>query len=174
MLSIRARRPLLALVGLTLAGSLLGACRSHDPRKELEIEDVETYWVVDSPREGENFIAPAVRFRLVNRTGEELGSVQARARFPGTAEEEPWGSIQEQVSTWRQPLRPGQSAVVVVRSIGRYHASADPEDMFRSPEFRDPRAEVYVRIGSSSWARLAEAEVVRRIGAPGVEELLAP
>jgi hypothetical protein len=46
--------------------------------------------------------------------------------------------------------------------------------MFRSAEFRDPRAEVFVRIGSSNWVRLAEAEVVRRIGAPGVEELLAP
>lgn len=171
---IRGRRPGLVLAGLVLAGSALGACRSHDPRVELGIENVETYWIVDSPRAGENFIAPAVRFRLVNRGTEELGLVEARARFPGTADEEPWGSIQEQVSTWRQPLRPGEGVVVVVRSVGRYHASADPEDMFRSPEFRDPRAEVYVRIGSSNWARLAEADVVRRIGAPGVEELLAP
>lgn len=174
MAFMRFPRPGLALAGLALAGSALGGCRSHDPQAELEIRDVETYWIVDSPRAGENFIAPAVRFRLRNRGMQELGSVQARARFPGTADEEPWGSIQEQVSTWRQPLRPGQDVVVVVRSVGRYHASADPEDMFRSPEFRDPRAEVFVRIGSSNWVRLAEAEVVRRIGAPGVEELLAP
>jgi len=174
MAFIRSTRSGRALAGLALAGSALCGCRSHDPQAELEIRDVETYWIVDSPRAGENFIAPAVRFRLVNRGTEELGSVQARARFPGTADEEPWGSIQEQVSTWRQPLRPGQGVVVVVRSVGRYHASADPEDMFRSPEFRDPTAEVFVRIGSSNWAHLAEAKVVRRIGAPGVEELLAP
>ena len=132
-------RPLVLLV----AGLVVVACRTHDPATELELLDVETYWIVDSPRAGENFIAP-------------------------------WGSIQEQVSTWKQPLQPGQDVVVVVRSVGRYHASADPEDMLRSPGFRDPRARVFVRIGSSNWAMLAEAPVERRIGAPEVEELLAP
>jgi hypothetical protein len=33
--------------------------------------------------------------------------------------------------------------------------------------------EVYVRIGSSAWAMLAEAPVERRIGAPGTQDLLA-
>jgi hypothetical protein len=33
--------------------------------------------------------------------------------------------------------------------------------------------EVFVRIGSSNWAMLAEAPVVRRIGAPGTQDLLA-
>jgi len=161
-------------VALVLATLALCGCRSHDPEAELEVRGVETYWIVDSPRAGENYIAPAVRFRLRNRSAEELGSVQARARFPGTADEDPWGSIQEQVSTWQKPLRPGQDVLVVVRSVGRYHASADPEDMLRSEGFRDPRAEVYVRIGSSNWALLAEVPVERRIGAPEVEDLLAP
>jgi hypothetical protein len=56
--------------------------------------------------------------------------------------------------------------VVTVRSAGRYHSAADPEDILRSPGFKDPRVEVYVRIGSSNWAMLAEAPVARRIGAP--------
>jgi len=163
-----------ARAALVLAALALGGCRSHDPQAELDVLDVETYWIVDSPRAGENYIAPAVRFRIRNRSTEEIGSIQARARFPGTADEDPWGSIQEQVTTWQNPLRPGQDVVVVVRSVGRYHATADPEDMLRSEAFRDPRAEVYVRIGSSSWARLAEAPVERRIGAPEVEDLLAP
>jgi len=162
-------RATLVLTVIALAG-----CRSHDPRAELEVAGVETYWIVDSPQAGENYIAPAVRFRLRNKSSMQLGSVQARARFPGTADEEPWGSIQEQVSTWKKPLDPGEDALVVVRSVGRYHSSADPEDMLRSEGFRDPRAEVYVRIGSSSWARLADVPVERRIGAPEVEDLLAP
>ena len=56
---------------------------------------------------------------------------------------------------------------MTVRSAGRYHAAADPEDILRSPGFKDPRVEVFVRIGSSNWAMLAEAPVERRIGAPG-------
>jgi hypothetical protein len=136
------------------------------------VSGVETYWIVDSPQQGQNYVAPAVRFRLKNVGPETLGSVQARARFPSADQHEAWGSIQEQVSTWSRPLEPGKEAVVTVRSAGRYHAPADPEDILRSPAFKDPRVEVYVRIGSSSWAKVAEATVERRIGAPGTHYLV--
>ena len=163
------RGALLATLAL-LAGT---ACRSHDPAKELSVSGVETYWVVDSPQQGQNFVAPAVRFRLKNVGPETLGSVQARARFPALDQREAWGSIQEQVSTWSRPLEAGKEAVVTVRSAGRYHAPADPEDILKSPAFRDPRVEVFVRIGSSNWAMLAEATVTRRIGAPGTQDLVS-
>jgi hypothetical protein len=153
---------------------LLG-CRSHDAARELAVSDIQTYWIVDSPQQGQNYVAPAVRFRLKNVSVEELGSVQARARFPAPDQgEEPWGSIQEQVSTWQRPLRPGQHALVTVRSAGRYHSEADPEEILRSPAFKDPRVEIFVRIGSSNWAMLGEAPVERRIGAPGTLELARP
>ena len=155
-----------ALVAAALAAAL-AACRAHDPAKELVASSIETYWVVDSPRQGQNFVAPAVRFRLKNTGGEPLGSIDARARFPAPDQDEVWGSIQEQVSTWRRPLNPGRDVIVTVLSAGRYHSPAKPEDMLRSPGFRDPRVEIYVRIGASPWAKLGEAAVQRRIGAPG-------
>ena len=161
-------------VVLAVVAGVGASCAQHDPANELEVLDVETYWIVDSPREGQNFIAPAIRFRLRNKGAERLSSVQARARFPGTAEEDPWGSIQQQVSYWKEPLNPGDDRLVTIRSIGRYQAAADPEDMLRSPAFEDPRAEVFVRIGNSNWAKLAEATVERRIGAPGVEDFVGP
>jgi len=55
---------------------------------------------------------------------------------------------------------------VTVRSAGRYQSPADPQDILRSPGFKDPKVEVFVRIGASSWAMLAEGSVERRIGAP--------
>ena len=119
---------------LVLAAAAL-ACRSHDPARELAVSALETYWVVDSPQQGENYVAPAVRFRLKNIGREPLGSVDARARFPAPDQEEVWGSIQEQVSTWSRPLDAGKEAVVTVRSAGRYHAPADPEEMRRTLEF---------------------------------------
>ena len=158
--------------GLFTLAALAAACQSHDAAKELAVSDVETFWIVDSPRQGQNFVAPAVRFRLKNVSAATLGSIQARARFPSPDQEETWGSIQEQVSTWSRPLEPGKEAVVTVRSAGRYHAPADPEEILRSPAFKDPRVEVFVRIGSSNWAVLAEAPVSRRIGAPGVSDLV--
>ena len=163
-----------ALPGLAAASLLLAACRSHDPAKELALSGLETYWIVDSPQQGQNYVAPVVRFRLRNVSPATIGSIQARARFPAPDQgDEVWGSIQEQVCTWSRPLEPGREVVVTVRSAGRYHSSADPEDILRSPAFKDPRAEVFVRIGSSKWARLAEAPVTRRIGAPGIESLVA-
>jgi hypothetical protein len=150
------------------------SCRSHDASRELAVDGIETYWIVDSPEQGENYVAPAVRFRLRNVSRETLGSVQARARFPAADQDEVWGSIQEQVSTWRRPLEPGREALVTVRSAGRYHSPADPEDILRSPGFRDPRVEIYVRIGSSKWAMLGEAPVARRIGAPDARKLVTP
>jgi hypothetical protein len=166
-----AKRRLLA--GLWLALSLATvACGRHEAARELAVSDVETYWIVDSPREGQNYIAPVVRFRLKNVGNEPLGSVQARAKFPAADQEEAWGSIQEQVSTWRRPLAPGQDRIVTVRSAGRYHSAADPEDILRSPAFKDPRVEVFVRIGASDWAMLAQASVERRIGAPELQGML--
>jgi hypothetical protein len=163
-----------------LAGAAIGAlalvataCQGHDATKELALSGVETFWIVDSPQQGQNFVAPAVRFRLKNVSPRTIGSIQARARFPAPDQDEVWGSIQEQVSTWSRPLDPGKDAIVTVRSAGRYHSSADPEEILHSPAFRDPRVEVYVRIGSSNWAMLAEAPVSRRIGAPGVSDFVA-
>jgi hypothetical protein len=163
-------RPLPAALGaLALVAT---GCQRHDAAKELAVSGVETFWIVDSPQQGQNFVAPAVRFRLKNVSPRTIGSIQARARFPSPDQDETWGSIQEQVSTWSRPLDPGKDAVVTVRSAGRYHASADPEEILHSPAFKDPRVEVFVRIGASSWAMLAQAPVSRRIGAPGVSEFV--
>lgn len=159
---------------LALAAAAATACKAHDPGKELAVSAIETFWVVDSPQQGQNFVAPAVRFHLKNTGSQALRSVDARARFPAPDQDEPWGSIQEQVSSWQRPLNPGQVAVVTVRSAGRYHSAADPEDILRSPGFKDPRVQIYVRIGASPWAMLGEAPVERRIGAPGAQSLLAP
>src|SRR5512143_3011655 len=148
-------------------------CSSHDAAKELAVGGVETYWIVDSPQQGQNYVAPAVRFRLKSVSSRTIGSVQARARFPAPDQREAWGSIQEQVSTWSRPLEPGKEAIVTVRCAGRYHAAADPQDILRSPSFKDPKVEVYVRIGASNWAKMAEATVERRIGAPETQNLLA-
>jgi len=161
-----------ALATLSLAAAV--GCRSHDPLAELQLGELTTYWIVDSPQQGQNYIAPVVRFRLKNVSKQTLSSVQARARFPAPNQEDVWGSIQEQVSTWRMPIRPGEDRLVTVRSAGRYHSTADPPDILRSPAFKDPAVEVWVRIGASSWAMLGQGKVERRIGAPDMQPLGTP
>jgi hypothetical protein len=167
---VRSLRPY-ALVGLAAAAG----CRTHDPQKELEVRDVETYWVVDSPKGETQYISPAVRFHLRNRSAEPIRSIQATANFKRVGEEENWGSAWEQVTQAGKPLEPGKEALVVLRSDGRYTSTTDdPESMFKHELFKDARAEVFVRVGSSNWSKMAEAPIERKIGARGARELGAP
>jgi hypothetical protein len=152
----------------------LAACASRDPRAELEIVEAETYWVVDAPRGGSHYLAPAVRVRIRSKAEEPILSIQATANFRRVGETEVWGSGWEQVTRAAKPLPPGGETVVVLRSDGRYNSPGTPESMFAHALFRDVTTEVYLRIGSSAWAKMVEIPVERRIGARGVAELAAP
>jgi hypothetical protein len=170
---LRSRRPY-AILALAAVAAIAG-CRTHDPQKELEVRDVETYWVVDSPKGETQYISPAVRFHLRNKTSEPIRSIQATANFKRVGEEENWGSAWEQVTQAGKPLEPAHEALVVLRSDGRYNSTTDdPASMFKHELFKDARAEVFVRVGASNWSKMAEAPIERRIGAKEARELGAP
>src|SRR5262245_57171980 len=167
---LRASRPFAAVVLAAFAG-----CRAHDPKQELEIKDVETYWVVDAPKGDIQYISPAVRFHLRNKSPEPIRSIQATANFKRVGEQENWGSAWEQVTQAGKPLPAGQETLVVLRSDGRYNSPTDdPETMFKHDQFKDVRTEVYLRVGASNWVKMAEAAIERKIGARGARELGAP
>ncbi len=158
-----------------MALAALAGCRAHDPKQELEVANVETYWIVGSPKGATQYISPAVRFRLRNRTPEPIHAIQATANFKRVGEQENWGSAWEQVTQADKPLLPGKDALVVLRSDGRYTSTTeDPHSMFEHELFKDARTEVFVRIGSSNWVRMAESDVERQIGAREARELGAP
>jgi hypothetical protein len=72
---------------------------------------------------GEQYIAPAVKFRLHNRSDIAQHSVQAMAVFRRKGEENvSWGSAFEQVVSRKAPLEPGQSVLVTLKSDARYHS----------------------------------------------------
>src|SRR5262249_18008653 len=137
-------RKALAALGLVV----FGACRTHDPQKELEVSDVETYWIVDAPKGATQYISPAVRFRLHNKTQEPIRAIQAMANFKRVGEQENWGSAWEQVTPASNPLPPGKDVLVVLRSDGHYTSTTnEPESMFKHELFKDARVEAYVRVG---------------------------
>ncbi|HET7293313.1 MAG TPA: hypothetical protein VFM88_12880 [Vicinamibacteria bacterium] len=151
----------------------LGACAAPDPRAELEVLALETYWAVDAPKAGEQYIAPAVRFEVRNKGERPWGSIQASAGFrrpndQGVLEE--WGGDWKQVAPSRKPLAPRERTLVVLKSDARYHSPGPPESMFQHAAFRDAKVEVYLRLGSSGWVKFGEAAVERRIGARSVPE----
>lgn len=163
-----------SLALLLVAASLLTSCKSHDPKQELEVAGVETYWVLDSPRGETQYMSPAVRFRVHNKSPEPILSIQATATFRRVGEEENWGSAWEQVTPVKKPLEPGKDIVVVLRSDGHYTSSGAADSMFAHPQFKDTSAEVFLRVGSSGWVKMAESPIERRVGSKTVEPLAAP
>src|SRR5258708_8619409 len=109
-------------------------------------------------------MAPAVRFRVHNKAPEPILSIQATATFRRVGEDENWGSAWEQVTPVKKPLPPGKDVVVVLRSDGHYTSSGAADSMFAHPQFKDTRAEVFLRVGSSGWVKMAESPIERRAG----------
>ena len=151
-------------------------CRAPDPNAIVKVTDLETHWAVDSASGGTQYIAPVVRFKVSNVSGEAQGSVQATATFRRKGEENvTWGSDFRQVSTRREPLVPLQVLPVVLKSDARYYSTGPPETMFTHQDFKDATVEVFVRVGSSSWTKVGAADVERRIGARAAQpETAAP
>lgn len=152
----------LLLFALALA---LGACRARDPSAELAVENLETYWVVDTAVGQTSYIAPAVRFEVRNKGVAPQGGVQATAAFKRKGETESWGSDWKQVVPAGKPLLPGASILVVLRSDARYFSPGGPESMLSHEKFKDATVEVFLRLGASSWVKFASLDVERTIGA---------
>ena len=119
-----------AAAALVLVLSAL-ACRTPDPKALLEVSDVDAFWAVEPTMGGEQYIAPVVKLRIHNRSDEPQHSVQAMAVFRRKGEENlTWGSAFEQVVSRKNPLAPGQSIGVTLKSDARYHSQGPVDGMF--------------------------------------------
>lgn len=157
------------VVALALFALLL-ACRAPDPKRELEVRDLETYWAIDPTRGDTQYVAPVVRFHLKNLGAKPQPSIQATATFRRKGEEAvSWGSDWKQVTPSSKPLAPGQEVFVELKSDARYYSTGSATSMFEHALFKDANVEVFVRIGASEWTKLAVADVERRIGSKSVK-----
>jgi hypothetical protein len=145
-------------------------CQTPEPQKELEVSDVETYWVLDAPAGATQYIAPAVRFRVRNKGSHPWGSIQATATFRRKGEEsKSWGSDWKPVTAPGKSLPAGESVLVVMRSDGRYYSTGSAESMFHHGLFRDAKVDVFLRIGASAWTKFLDLDVERHVGTRELE-----
>jgi hypothetical protein len=152
--------------GLALAAI---ACQTPEPKALFDTSDADAYWAVEPTMGGEQYIAPALKFRLHNRSDATQHSVQAMAVFRRKGEESlTWGSAFDQVVSRKAPLEPGQSVLVTLKSDARYHSQGPIEGMFAHPQYRDALVEYFIRVGSSGWVSFGQMPVERRVGARSV------
>ena len=160
------RIPVLVLLG----GLALAGCESPDPKAEMELVELETFWAVDPSVGQTSYIAPTARVVFKNKGVKPQRSIQATATFRRKGEEGvTWGSAWAQVAGAAKPLPVGEAAEVVLKSDARYTSPGPPEAMFGNEQFMDAQVEVFVRAGSSGWVKFGEADVDRRIGSRRVE-----
>jgi hypothetical protein len=161
----------LRLSGLLAASLLATSCRAPDPRKELEIKDLETYYAIERKAGETLYIAPVARFTLKNKSPEPTRPIQASANFRRIGEEgQTWGGAWVQVTRAEKPLAPGAEETVVLQSEGHYTTTGEAEGIFTHALYKDVTTEVFLRVGASGWARMATAPVDRRIGPKSVQE----
>ena len=154
------------VIGLGLAAA---SCRTPEPKALFDTSEADAYWAVEPTMGGEQYIAPAIKFRLHNRSSAQQHSVQTMAVFRRKGEENlSWGSAFEQVVSRKAPLEPGQSVVVTLKSDARYHSQGPIAGMFTHPQYKDALVEYFIRVGSSGWVSFGQMPVDRRVGARSV------
>jgi hypothetical protein len=155
-------------VGLALA---LGGCAPIDPKAELEIEGLETYWAIDSPGGSSQFLAPVVRFNVRNKGTRSRRSILASATYRRNGETEAWSGAYWKVSPVKdQSLAAGAVAPAMLKpeGQGRYTSTGSPERMFAHPEWKDVSAEIFLRVDSSNIVSFGTFPIERRIGSKGI------
>lgn len=162
-----------------LALFVLAACTdagADENAAGMEVADLVAYWAVrGQDTEGNNYIRPAVRFRLRNRNEEPIQYVQVMSVFRReSAPEEAWGTGYLH-SVSEGPLRPGEASIEhTLRADSNYLSKDSPARMFSSELWEDVEVEMFVRVGASAWLSKGRTVALRRLGPPGVEKYLEP
>lgn len=156
----------LALAGLALAAA---ACVAPDPKAEMELTKLETYWAVDSPSGTTQYLAPVVRFQVRNR-GAKSRSVQAMATLRRDGDTVAWSSAFTKVLQPHGEVAAGATAPVLLKpeGEGRYTSTGPPEGMFQHPQWKDVSAELFLRVDNSEWTKFGTYPIERHIGSKEV------
>lgn len=176
---MRFRRSLLTVAALAASGVGTAACtdaRANETARGMEVTELVAYWAVRGrDSEGNNYIRPAVRFRVKNNNPEPVQYVQVMSVFRReSAPEEAWGtgylhSISEEA------LAPGgETGEQTLRADSNYLSQGAPARMFENELWEDVEVEMFVRVGASTWVSHGKTVALRRLGPPGVEKYLEP
>ena len=157
--------PLLLVLPPLLA---LSACTtSVDVKESVEIVETSSGWFDAGIVDGKNKIVPSVSFRLRKRDDVDLDGVALNVIFrhppagEGAAEDE-WDEVFVQNAAFSEG---NQTPLLVIRTDKGY--TGDPPqsrmDLLQHSMFRDLRARVYAKYGSTQWVELGAIDVERRL-----------
>jgi len=164
---MRARRLRRVLLTLTPLVALTACAPAVDLRESVELVEVSSGWYDAGIVDGKNKIVPSVSFRLRKRdnVGLEAVSLNVIFRHPpveGGGTEDEWDEVFVQNAAFAEGT---QTRPLVIRTDKGY--TGDPPqsrmDLLQHSMFRDLRARVFARYGSTQWVELGTIDVERRL-----------
>lgn len=131
----------------------------------VQVERITTGWVDAGFDSGKHKIVPAATFVLRNVSDQKLGSLQVNAVFRQGDDPKEWSSAY--VPNAARELAPGASTRVITLKGDKGYTSEDTAEMMLSnAKFVDAKLELFARSGSSTWAKLGDYAIDRKLIVP--------
>ncbi len=155
-------RALLTAVAAT-AVLFTAACGSTGNVQDLELQDITSGYFDEGVVNGENKIVPSVTFKLRNKGGAPVSTVQTNTIFQIDGKDGPMDEVLTRaIST--DGLAPQQSTNnLTVRSKVGYTSQQPRAEMLTNSLFQDVRVRIYGKSGSGTWTLLGESVIERKI-----------
>ena len=145
-----------------------GCTAAVDVKASLSLSDTTAGWYDAGIVDGKNRIVPMVQFRVRKTPDTELDSVALNVVFrhppaPGGNTEEEWDQTFVQNAQFSEGQ---QTPLMTIRTDEKGYTGDPPQsrqDLFKNTQFRDIRARVFAKTGSSQWAEIGVIDVPREL-----------
>jgi hypothetical protein len=154
---------------LLLAVALAPGCnRSVDIKQALEVADTSSGYYDAGIVNGKNKIVPSVRFRLKKKADADLAGVALNVVFrhpaaAGTNVEEHWEDVYIQRADFKGGAN--ETEPLTVRAETGYTGEPPQSrlEILHNSHFRDLRAHIFAKAGSSQWVEIGTVDVQRQL-----------
>jgi hypothetical protein len=154
------RRLFVLAAPLLLAG---GCALSASVPEAIEVFDVKTGYDDGGRASGQNRLLPTIAFKVRNRAGRPIHSVQFNAVFRVIGDPEELGAQLIQGIGY-SGLSPGQVAgPFTLRSMFGYSGEQARIEMFQHASFQDVQVQLFAKQGGNQWVKLSELVVERQL-----------
>ena len=158
----KGRAPLILLLGFVACAGVT-ACGSTGDVSTLELQEISSGYFDEGVINGENKIVPTISFKLHNKGGEPVSTVQLNTIFHADGADGPMDEVLTR-AIGTDSLAPQQATNgMTVRSKIGYTSQQARAEMLQNSLFRDVRARIFGKSGSGTWVLLGEAVIDRRI-----------
>ena len=154
-----------ALLTAVIASAALftAACGSTGNVQDLELQDISSGYFDEGVVNGENKIVPSVTFKLRNKGGAPVSTVQTNAIFQIDGADGPMDEVLTR-AIGTDGLAPQQSTSnLTVRSKIGYTSQQPRAEMLTNSLFKDVRVRIFAKSGSGTWTLLGESVIERKI-----------